>query len=77
MKNKLTDLNNHLFAQIERLSSEDLVSERLSEEISRGKALSSLASNVIDNARLILEAAEFSRITHNKPASKALSLLVE
>ena len=56
MKNKLIDLNNHLFAQIERLSDEETVGEKLREEIERSRSLSSVAKNIIDNARLALEA---------------------
>lgn len=56
MKNKLIDLNNHLFAQIERLSDEDVQGEKLAEEINRSKAIGHLANNVIDNARLALDA---------------------
>lgn len=39
MKNTLVDLNNHLFAELERLSDEDLTGEELEAEISRSKAL--------------------------------------
>lgn len=36
MKNKLSDLNNHLFAQIERLGDEDLTAEQIGQEVERG-----------------------------------------
>lgn len=56
MKNKLIDLNNHLFAQIERLSDEATKGENLKEEIERSRAVGGIARNIIDNARLALEA---------------------
>ena len=56
MKNKLIDLNNHLFAQMERLSDEKLKGDKLIEEISRAKAVGSIAAQVIGNARLALDA---------------------
>ena len=56
MKNQLVDLNNHLFAQIERLSDEELTGEKLKAEIERSKALSGIAQNIIGNAKLVLEA---------------------
>ena len=56
MKNKLTDLNNHLFLQLERLSDEDLTEEELSKEIRRSRALTNVAKPIIANAQLMLEA---------------------
>lgn len=56
MKNKLIDLNDHMFAQLERLSDEDLAGDKLTEEITRSKAVTSLAGQIINNARLALDA---------------------
>lgn len=56
MKNKLTDLNDHLFAQLERLGDENLSPDALAKEIDRGKAITCVAQQVIANARLVLEA---------------------
>ncbi|MHB1420738.1 MAG: hypothetical protein ACYCX4_14355 [Bacillota bacterium] len=56
MKNTLGDLNNHLFAQLERLGDEDLKGEGLQEEISRAKAISDIATQVIANGSLVLKA---------------------
>lgn len=61
MKNSLSDLNNHLFAQIERLGDEDLQGEKLQEEINRAKAVTGISAQIISNARLVLDAQEFSR----------------
>lgn len=55
MKNSLTDLNNHLFAQLERLNDEDLDGEALEKEIARSKAVGDMAGKIIDNARVVLE----------------------
>lgn len=57
MKNKLTDLNDHLFAQLERLCDEDLVGDKLVMEIDRSKAVTSVASAVINNAKLAFDVA--------------------
>ncbi len=58
-KNTLSDLNNHLFAQLERLGNEDLSEEELNKEINRSKAINGVAKNLIDNARISLEALRF------------------
>jgi hypothetical protein len=56
MKNTLGDLNTHLFAQLERLSDEDLTGDKLQEEISRAKSVTSVASQIIATGSLVLEA---------------------
>lgn len=72
MRNTLGDLNNHLFAQMERLSDEDLVGEELQEEISRAKAVSSIAKDIVSNANTVLKAQE-QLGSFEKRDSKALS----
>lgn len=58
MKNKLTDLNDHLFAEMERLGDEELTGDALVEEINRAKAISNIATNIVNNATVVLRAAE-------------------
>lgn len=58
MKNKLTDLNDHLFAQLERLADEDLTGEKLEREIKRGEAIAKVADQVVRGASLQLQAAK-------------------
>lgn len=60
MKNTLVDLNNHLFAELERLSDEDLTGEELEAEISRSKALTGVSSQIIQNGKLLLDAVKFN-----------------
>lgn len=57
-RNKLTDLNDHLFEQLERLNDEDLTSEELEKEIERSKAMTNVARVIIENGRLALDAQE-------------------
>lgn len=54
-KNKLEDLNNHLFAQMERLNDEELTEEEVKREVVRAKAVSGIASQIINNTKTALE----------------------
>ena len=57
MKNRLVDLNNHLFAQIERLSNEDLTADQIDNEVKRTDAIVSVSKEIIANADLALKGA--------------------
>lgn len=56
MKNKLTDLNDHLFMQLERLSDEDLTPEQIEIEAKRADAIVSVADQIARAADLQLKA---------------------
>ncbi|BBI51054.1 hypothetical protein HORIV_34750 [Vreelandella olivaria] len=51
MKNKIDDLRNHLFAQLERLGDESIKGDALKEEIQRAKAVSDVSAQLVDSAR--------------------------
>ena len=73
MKNRLSDLNNHLFAQLERLSDEDLVGAKLDQEVQRGNAVVAVADQIIRNASLKIQAAKILS-DHGLDPSKYLRL---
>lgn len=58
MKNKLSDLNDHLFAQLERLGEEGISDEQIDGEVKRAEAIVAVADQVIGNANLQLKAAQ-------------------
>lgn len=67
VRNKLTDLNNHLFAQLERLNDEELDSEKMELEIKKAKAISGLATEILKSSKLTLDAA---RMVHEGYVNK-------
>ena len=64
VNNTLGDLNNFLFAQLERLDNEELSGDGLKEEMDRAKAVTQVAAQIINNGSLVLRAqtlqAEYS-----------------
>lgn len=56
MKNKLMNLNNHLFETLERLNDEDLKGDDLVAEMERAKAISGIAQTIINNGELMFKA---------------------
>lgn len=52
MKTTLSDLNNHLFEQLERLNDDDLDEDQLEKELKRAKGMTAIASQIIQNGQL-------------------------
>lgn len=60
MKNKLTDLNDHLFMALERLNDDSLSEEELEKELKRSEAISKVADVIVKNANTQLKAYELA-----------------
>ena len=52
MKNTLGDLNNHLFAQLEKLGDDDLKGDELESELKRTNAICNISTEIIRNGEL-------------------------
>ncbi len=74
IKNTLGELNNHLFAQLERLGMEDLTEEELTKEINRAKAITDVASRIISNGDLVLKAKIAFEETYDADKKKPVML---
>ena len=74
MKNKLIDLNNHLFAQMERLSEESLTPEQIEVEAKRTDAIVAIADQIIQTGNTALKAAQLVA-THGAWVRKDLPML--
>jgi len=74
-RNKITDLNNHLFAQLEKLNDDDLSPEQIDQECKRAKAMSSIASQILQSSRLTLEAMKL--VNEDKINSKHIPELLQ
>lgn len=58
MRNKMIDLNNHLFVELERLNDDELTGEELDKELKRASAMGDIASQIISNAKISLDATK-------------------
>ena len=55
-KNKLSDLNDHLFSALERLGEEDMTIEQIEKEAKRAEAIIGVSAAIIDNAKITISA---------------------
>lgn len=58
MKNTLGDLNNHLFAQLEKLNDDELNGEQLDAEIRRTEAMAKISEQIIKTGELQFKAMQ-------------------
>ncbi len=58
MKNTLGDLNNLLFAQLEKLGDDDIEGEELEGEIRRSEAMAKVSEQIIKTGELQLKAIQ-------------------
>ena len=76
-RNKLSDVRDHIFMALERLSDETLTNDQVNVEVDKAKAISQLASTIIQSAKVeidfinatgILESQSdlFKSVTQNK-----------
>lgn len=72
MDNNLTDLNNSLFKQLERLNNNDLSGDELNAEITRSQAICGVSTQIINNAALALKAHTTINSGMTKSAPKML-----
>lgn len=56
MQNNLSDLNNHLFAQLELLENGELSEKDLDLELKKSKAITQISSQILNIARLQIAA---------------------
>ena len=71
-RNKLSDLQNLLFAELERLDDEELTDEEVQKETRRASAVKGVAEEIIKVNQLVLEALEYGL-----QDEEATSLMIE
>ncbi|MCW0993108.1 hypothetical protein OJ599_03580 [Streptococcus anginosus] len=59
VRNKMSDLTNTLFAQLETLDDRDLTEEELKVELQRSKQMVAISGQILQAGQLALEAEKF------------------
>ena len=72
----LRGINNHLFAQLERLNDEEITGEKLEDEIIRSKAVIGVSKQIIANANIVLKAKSIE-LEYGKNNEKEMPKMLE
>lgn len=67
MKNKISDLRDHMFAALERLGNETMTEEELKNEIARSQAISEVGKVIVDSAKTEVLYAKLTRKKEFEP----------
>ncbi|WP_205686942.1 hypothetical protein [Chitinophaga rhizosphaerae] len=67
MKNKISDLRDHMFAALERLANENMTPEELNTEIERSKAISDVGKVIVESAKTEVLYAKLTGQRHEAP----------
>ena len=72
MTSKLSELNAHLFAQLDRLDRADMTPEQLEAEIKRGQVVAAVADQIVRGAAVQVAAAKLvaqhgDKMVHHLP----------
>lgn len=67
MKNKMSDLRDHMFAQLERLGNEELSEDELKKEITRAQAISEVGKVIVESAKTQVMYAKLTRQKEEQP----------
>ena len=75
MKNTLSDLNNYLFEQLERLNDDELTPEELDRELQKTDSIVKISEKIIENGELAFKAIQHKDKYYCSDSKKLPSML--
>ena len=78
MKNTLTDLNNYLFEQIERICDDSLTDEQLDKELRKTDSIVKVSEKIIQNGELAFRTMQhLDQYGYNAASARAVPPMLE
>ena len=75
MTNSLSDLNHHLFAQLDRLTGDGMTADQIDAEVKRAEAIVAVADQITEIAALGIKAATIYSSADDRARSTILPML--